>query len=600
MEQEKYHRCRAGEEPSPEASTTLERDDEHVVRSSKNDATGKDVSETSHRDMASASTTCAAPRAVETVVAMVVAACARATAVVEAWVTLAASNAFVTGALTFWVVSYARRVATSTVAVLARSIDRACYATFVVANEAPTREEYADVRALVARDDDGVAGRVRYDYGARRRDRGDDASRSARGVKIEPMVEDVEVRRVVGGATVSVVARSGNGRGERRGAESWFDAFARRSEEERGARFEGEEGPRTVTIRIWRLFRSNRAVKLIAFELLKEGAEARRRALAKVYRDFTIVRVPKSVAEYAGGERTSTSRSFNQSWVSSERPTRALETVILPSLTRDRIEEDVKEFLETEQWYVDRGLPWKRGYLLHGVPGTGKTSLVYALAGRFKLPLYCVRLNDPFLDDEGLFRLFQSTEKRSIILLEDVDAPGSNPVFLKRAATDRAENNRSERTNSLTVSSTLSLLDGVYSCEGRLIFLTCRDKNALNQTIIRPGRFDFVLRFDLPKAEQIETYFSYFYSTDGGGDEKSLSRMAIEFAKLSTSDDRAPSSMADIQGVLLSHKKSPRDALNAMRDRVASQKSHETQPARTRAETAAARATKDEIIEPTF
>jgi len=545
-------------------------------------------------------TTYTTSSAFETIVAIVIALGARASAMIEAWVTLAASNAFVTGALTFWVMSFARRVATSTAASLARSIDRACFATFVVANEAPTREEYADARALVASNDDGVVGRARYDFGGRRRGRGDDASRSARGVTIDPLVDDVEVRRVVGGATVSVVARSGHGRGERRGGESWFDAFARRSEEERGARFEGEEGPRTVTIRIWRLFRSNRAVRSIAFELLKEGAEARRRALAKVYRDFTIVRVPKSVAEYAGGEhRTSTSRSFNQSWVSSERPTRALETVILPSLARDRIEGDVKEFLETEQWYVDRGLPWKRGYLLHGVPGTGKTSLVYALAGRFKLPLYCVRLNDPFLDDEGLFRLFQSTEKRSIILLEDVDAPGSNPVFLKRAATDRAENDRSERTtNSLTVSSTLSLLDGVYSCEGRLIFVTCRDKNALNQTIIRPGRFDFDLRFDLPKAEQIETYFSYFYSTDGGGDEKSLSRMATEFAKLSTSDERSPSSMADIQGVLLSHKKSPRDALNAMKDRVASEKSRETQP-RTRSETAAARATKDEIIEPT-
>ena len=33
--------------------------------------------------------------------------------------------------------------------------------------------------------------------------------------------------------------------------------------------------------------------------------------------------------------------------------------------------EDAREFLASEAWYTERGIPYRRGYLLHGVPGGG-------------------------------------------------------------------------------------------------------------------------------------------------------------------------------------------------------------------------------------
>ena len=42
---------------------------------------------------------------------------------------------------------------------------------------------------------------------------------------------------------------------------------------------------------------------------------------------------------------------------------------------------DLHEFVNSAQWYIDRGIPYRRGYLLHGVPGCGKSSIVAAIAG---------------------------------------------------------------------------------------------------------------------------------------------------------------------------------------------------------------------------
>jgi chaperone BCS1 len=45
------------------------------------------------------------------------------------------------------------------------------------------------------------------------------------------------------------------------------------------------------------------------------------------------------------------------------------------------------------QWYAERGIPYRRGYLLHGVPGSGKSSLIHALAGELGLDIYVVSLS---------------------------------------------------------------------------------------------------------------------------------------------------------------------------------------------------------------
>jgi mitochondrial chaperone BCS1 len=60
---------------------------------------------------------------------------------------------------------------------------------------------------------------------------------------------------------------------------------------------------------------------------------------------------------------------------------RPLSSVILDEGIAEEIKNDFVQFKLSRQWYVDRGIPYRRGYLLHGPPGSGKTSFITALAG---------------------------------------------------------------------------------------------------------------------------------------------------------------------------------------------------------------------------
>jgi chaperone BCS1 len=110
----------------------------------------------------------------------------------------------------------------------------------------------------------------------------------------------------------------------------------------------------------------------------------------------------------------------------STRATRPISTVTLDQEQKDKIVADVNEYLHpaTARWYAARGIPHRRGYLFHGPPGTGKTSLSFAIAGIFGLSIYCVTLSEPDLTESQLGTLFSRLPSRCIVLLEDIDSAG--------------------------------------------------------------------------------------------------------------------------------------------------------------------------------
>lgn len=66
---------------------------------------------------------------------------------------------------------------------------------------------------------------------------------------------------------------------------------------------------------------------------------------------------------------------YNDWSLAGSRPKRPLSSVVLDQGIKERLLVDAKDFMSNEKWYAARGIPWRRGYLLHGHPGTGKTSL---------------------------------------------------------------------------------------------------------------------------------------------------------------------------------------------------------------------------------
>ena len=129
---------------------------------------------------------------------------------------------------------------------------------------------------------------------------------------------------------------------------------------------------------------------------------------------------------YRGSSKPGSSGS-EFSWTRSlSRVARPMSSVVMDESTKREVLEDVAEYLapRTRRWYANRGIPYRRGYLLYGAPGTGKSSLSLALAGRFGLAIYIVSLNSPMMNEENLASLFSELPSRCVVLLEDIDTAG--------------------------------------------------------------------------------------------------------------------------------------------------------------------------------
>ena len=184
---------------------------------------------------------------------------------------------------------------------------------------------------------------------------------------------------------------------------------------------------------------------------------------------------------------------------------------------------DARAFLGLERWYAERGIPYRRGYLLHGPPGSGKTSLVCAVAGELRLPIYQLRLSGAGLDDEAFQRLLAATSRRAVVLLEDVDAARGAAVGSRTGeAMYRASPTSSggvgggrresfDAAGGLTLPGLLNALDGVGAVDGRLLFMTCHRASSLEPALVRPGRIDVRVGFGPPDRAQAAALFRHFY-----------------------------------------------------------------------------------------
>ncbi|KAJ8072426.1 hypothetical protein PM082_015985 [Marasmius tenuissimus] len=182
---------------------------------------------------------------------------------------------------------------------------------------------------------------------------------------------------------------------------------------------------------------------------------------------------------------------------------RPLSSIILQEGVVQSLVKDAQEFLDTEDWYVNRGIPHRRGYLLHGPPGSGKSSTIYALAGELGLEIYSLSLASGFVDDSFLQRAVSSVPKRSIFLIEDIDSnlPGlANPY------------SPTIRRSSVTLSGLLNVIDGVGSDDGKLFFATTNYIDRLDPALLRPGRIDRKIQYSLATQDQAAALFLRFFA----------------------------------------------------------------------------------------
>ena len=222
-------------------------------------------------------------------------------------------------------------------------------------------------------------------------------------------------------------------------------------------------------------------------------------------------------------------RAFAGPWSEvSSQPVRPMQSVALDEQTKQDVVCEIGEFLQPchARFCAERGIPWRRGYLFHGSPGTGKTSFATALAGRFGLPVYVVPLQDSDVDDADLLRMFSCLPRRCLVLLEDLDTICTAGSRTK--SDDISRTQTEDRAGKISLSGLLNAIDGIASSEGRILLVTTNFLERLDEALLRPGRIDRKIHFPLLSKALAQQMFVRMYQDEEGD----MGSMAKQFGDL--------------------------------------------------------------------
>ena len=212
---------------------------------------------------------------------------------------------------------------------------------------------------------------------------------------------------------------------------------------------------------------------------------------------------PNGVAIFKVNKKTNDDKNFTFNWnfrfVRIAKNTR--NTFVSESVKKNFFD-DVDNFVRNHKHYDKVGIAYKRGYVFHGEPGTGKTSLVKAIANEYSLPIFIIDLsifdnNNDLMSTIDKIHYNIHTSQKHILLFEDVDR---SDVF-------------SETGSRITEDCILNILDGVDESYGRITILTTNEISLLQtrKGLIRPGRIDKIIHVTYCTYKQITDMLYFHY-----------------------------------------------------------------------------------------
>ncbi|KAF7129012.1 hypothetical protein RHSIM_Rhsim10G0030100 [Rhododendron simsii] len=167
------------------------------------------------------------------------------------------------------------------------------------------------------------------------------------------------------------------------------------------------------------------------------------------------------------------------------------ETLAMEKEKKEDIIDDLIRFSTGREYYRRIGKPWKRGYLLHGPPGTGKSTMIAAIANLLSYDVYDLELS-AVLSNATLKRLVNKIPCNSILVIEDIDCSSKITHQRERNTPNQGEEKKEKILETVTLSGLLNCIDGLFSANdgGRLMVFTTNHVEAIDSALLRRGRMD--------------------------------------------------------------------------------------------------------------
>lgn len=177
---------------------------------------------------------------------------------------------------------------------------------------------------------------------------------------------------------------------------------------------------------------------------------------------------------------------------------------IYSSKIKSELFDDINKYINAEEKYAERGMPYNRGYFLYGPPGSGKTSCAKIIANMYGMPVFCLDLT--IIDENStLIKLmteinYYTNNEKYILLIEDAD---KSDFF--------QDDYRKE--SKITMDCLLNCIDGVLEPHGRILIITTNNPDMItcHKALMRPGRIDKILEIGLCSNEQIQQMYNLFF-----------------------------------------------------------------------------------------
>ncbi len=186
-------------------------------------------------------------------------------------------------------------------------------------------------------------------------------------------------------------------------------------------------------------------------------------------------------------------------------PPRSLKTIFIPQELKNSIVATIDSYIASEQDYADKEIPRHFGMVLMGNPGTGKSSLIAALAHHYDRDIYYPDVSTLEKGTE-LTELIGNIGKRALLVLEDFDTLS--------AVKSRESKKNKANPNAYMLSKFLNVLDGIVTPPDLMFIITTNHYDSLDSALKRPGRIHLTVKMPYLTQDVFNDITHHFYGAD--------------------------------------------------------------------------------------